>query len=509
MNKRKIKLKNWKSLVMAILVIFFMSGYSCLAANNSADTTGNRQVIEVIIGESTVVKTPWPAIRVAVTEPKIANVQVLMPDQVLVQGMKLGSTDLIMWSEGEKNVQQWKVKVNLDLVACKSKLDELFPTASLKVSQGGDSVIVKGSLRSTEDVSQLHSYLEKCGIGFVDMTSVAGVQQVKLEVRVAEVSRMALRALGMNMLSADDSFFGGIRTGSDSGGALVPSINIGPPESSVVGSSVFTFNQDVSASPSITVFGGFPKSNLEFFFKALAENQYLRLLANPTLVSLSGEEASFLAGGEYPIPVVQGTGGGTVGTSITIEYREYGIRLSFRPVVLGDGSIRLFTAPEVSELTDTGAVVIEGFSIPALLTRKAHATLELKNGQTFAMAGLLQNSTSATNSRIPGLGDLPVLGPLFRSVRYQEKETDLVVLVTVSLVEPMSLAQAPPVPGLMHVYPNDWEFYIEGRLEGKTQANLSPADCKWLKQMGLDGLAGPGAWESYGQPASPSQAEAR
>ncbi|MHC4208056.1 MAG: type II and III secretion system protein family protein, partial [Planctomycetota bacterium] len=212
------------------------------------------------------------------------------------------------------------------------------------------------------------------------------------------------------------------------------------------------------------------------------------------------------AGGEFPIPVVQGGTGGGGGNAVTIEYREYGVRVSFKPTVLGDGTIRLHASPEVSTLSDAGAVVISGFRVPALITRKAATTLELNSGQTFAMAGLLKDTTEALNSRVPGLGDLPVLGPLFRSVRYQKNETELVVLVTATLVEPMSLAEVPPLPGFLHSDPNDWEFYLEGRLEGKEPAKINSRDAEWLKQMDLNQLMGPGAWDSYNMPIPSSQA---
>ena len=194
-----------------------------------------------------------------------------------------------------------------------------------------------------------------------------------------------------------------------------------------------------------------------------------------------------------------GAGSGGGGTTISIEYREYGVRLTFQPFVLGDGSIRLHVAPEVSELTDVGGVSISGFTVPALLTRRFETTLELNSGQTFAMAGLIKENISAVRSRIPGLGDIPILGPLFRSVRYTKGETELVVFVTASLVEPMSLAQISPLPGFLYAEPNDWEFYIDGRIEGKEPVKIHPADAERLKQMGLDKLIGPGAWQFHGQ----------
>ncbi len=466
---------------------------------NAAPRDPNGEVITVVLGRSLAVKAPWPTSRVAVTDPTIAGVQVLTPEQVLVQGLKVGSTDLILWSEDEQRTWQRRLMVTIDVDSYRKGLQTLFPTASLQVSDSGEVLVIQGLLRSADQAEQLHDYLGQRKITYVDMTSVAGIQQVQLQVRVAEVSRAALKTLGINGFQTDDDFFFGQRVGSSLGGPIVPAINIGADGGQLAGNNLdfVTANGGIGASPLITLFAGFPNSDLEVFLQALAENQYMRLLANPTLVALSGEEANFLAGGEFPIPVVQGSLGGSTSGAITIQYKEFGVRLQFRPVVLGDGGIRLFAVQEVSELTDVGALVIQGFSIPALITRRGEATLELKSGQSFAMAGLIQYSDAAVNSRIPGLGDLPVIGPLFRSVRYRNQETELVILVTASLVEPMTMAQAPPLPGATYTVPDDWELYLEGRLEGRKPAKLDPASVQWLHEMGLDQLVGPGAWDSY------------
>ena len=500
MKPQVVRPGTWIHTIRFVLfVIYIGSILQSIAVGANSDTIGvNPEVITFIVGESTIFKAPWPTGRVAVTDPTIANMQILTLEQILLQGIKVGSTDLIVWNEDESQVQKWKVQVKLDTESFKEKLEELFPDALLQVSDFGETLIVTGLLRSSEQAEQLHDYLDKTGTTYVDMTSVAGVQQVQLEVRIAEASRSALRSLGINVFHTDDDYFGGSRLGLLGGG------DIGVPSGTLVGDTMpFQLMTPVAPSASVTIFAGVPRANFEIFIQALAENQYLRLLANPTLVALSGEEASFLAGGEFPIPIVQASGGGN---SVTIQYKEYGVRVTFRPVVLGDGTIRLHTAPEVSSLSDVGAVIVSGFRVPALITRKAETTLELNSGQTFAMAGLLQNTTEALNSRVPGLGDLPVLGPLFRSVRYQKKETELVVLVTASLVEPMSLAEAPPLPGFLHSDPNDWEFYLEGRLEGKEPPKIDSHDAEWLKQMNLDQLTGPGAWDSYNKPISSSQA---
>ena len=476
--------------IVLLISVFSLSGYAVEADLNNLPQP---ETITFLVGESTIVKAPWPTVRVAVTDPTIANVQVLTPNEVLLQGNKVGSTDLLIWSQDENEVRQWKVQVRLDTASYQQKLSELFPDSQLKVSQSDETLIVSGLLRSAEQSVQLHDFFDKSGITYVDMTSVAGVQQVQLQVRVAEVSRAALRSLNVNTLYADNHFFGGVTISPSSGTSLLSDIEIGPG------------NFSSSFSPAVTVFAGVPRANFETFLQAIAENQYLRILANPTLVALSGEKASFLAGGEFPIPVVQGGSGS--GNSISVDYREYGVRVTFQPIVLGDGTIRLFVSPEVSDLSSVGAVEIEGFSIPALIIRKAETTLELKSGQTFAMAGLIKNKNEAINARLPGLGDLPVLGPLFRSIRYQKNETEMVVLVTASLVEPMSLAETGPLPGDLYNEPNDWELYIDGKIEGKEPAKIDPKTAESLRQMGLDRIKGPGAWDYYDKPAVSSQAD--
>jgi len=502
-------LEVWRRLVECIVILLLLSGIM-RAENSVTDVNGapsDEEAVTIIIGESRIIKSPWPATRVAVTDPKVANVQVLTPEQVLLQGTQVGSTDLILWGQDETQTWRRRIKTNIDIAHFEDELAELFPLASLRLSQSKDVLIVRGLLRKASQVTQLRDYLEKIGVAYVDMTSLAGVQQVQIQVRVAEVSRSALRTMGINAFHTGNDFFVASRPGSAAGGALVPSIDIAPPSGTVVGDTTYSFNSDVSAGSLITLFAGFPRADFEFFMQSLAENQYVRVLANPTLVALSGEDAEFLVGGEYPIPVVQGGGGNSSGSSVTIEYKEYGIRLMFKPTVLGDGTIRLKASQVVSDLSDVGSVVVEGFSIPALTTRKAETTLELNSGQTFAMAGLIKHNVGAVTSGIPGLSNLPILGPLFRSVRYQEKETELVMLVTAELVEPMSLATAPPLPGFLHTAPSDWELYGKARIESEEPAKIDAANAQWLEKMGLTELFGAGAWDSYGKDAPSSQAE--
>ncbi len=497
----------------ALCLTMLVSGRSVGQSTEGSDTAaataeeGETRTINVSLGTSRVIKAPWPVARVSITAPEVVDVQVLTPKQVLLLGKSVGTTDVILWNKKEE-MWQSRVGVAVDTKQLEMKLAELFPDCTLTLAQSGETVILQGSLERAEQAAELRRFLEATEIKYVDMTRVAGTQQVQIEVRVAEVSRRAIRTLGINVLQTGTDFFSGLTLGSSSGGPMNP-ISIGPPSgTSAAQSNVpFLFNSNVAVSPSVTMFAGFPSSGLQVFLQALAENQYLRILAQPHLVALSGEEATFLAGGEYPIPVVQGSDVGG-GTSITIEYREFGVRLKVRPTVLGNGNIRLNVAEEVSELSDIGAVVISGFSIPSVLSRKAETTLEMKSGQTFAMAGLISKSNSARVSRVPWLGNLPILGTLFRSIRYTKNETELVVLVKASLVEPMTMEGTAPVPGMLHRPPNDWELFAEGRIEGKTPARISPADAARLKKMGLDRLEGPGAWATYEDGVSRSQSSA-
>jgi pilus assembly protein CpaC len=469
-------------------------------AKGDQDEQRSVETVSLFVGRSTILPTPWSVRTVSVAAPQIADVQVLTEDQVLVLGKSAGTTDVFLLSEGGEHIREVRIDVAVDVARIRADLARLFPDSTVDVTQSEDVVLVTGTMSRAEQIDRLHRFLDTYKVKYVDMTRLAGVQQVQLQVRVAEASRRAIRALSLNTLLGgheDNSFFGASLVGSSAGGAFNP-ISIGPPEGAIAGAEgvPFVFTEDVSVTPLVTLLAGFPRADLEFFLGALAENQYVRILAEPNLVALSGEEASFLAGGEFPIPVVQGGVGGS--TSISVEFQEFGVRLHFRPTVLGDNQIRLWVAPEVSELTDTGAVEIQGFRVPAIVTRRAETTLELRNGQTFAMAGLLQQSNEGRTSRIPGLGDLPVLGTLFRSVRYEQGETELLVLVTASLVEPLSIEGGPPMPGDDHARPNDWEVFAEGRIEGRTATpGISPDESAWLRDSGLDHLKGVGAWATY------------
>ena len=459
-----------RKLTAALSVLGLVSTATAQVSSSPAKpAVGSFDSISLDVGQSTVIQASWPAKRISIANPKIADIEVLSPDSVLVSAKSIGSTDLVMWSQDEE-VHQTTISVDVDLNQLSADLSKLFPTAVLKVSRSKNVVVLTGALSRVEHAEQLHRLLDATGIKYVDLTSVAGVQQVQLEVRVAEAKRNALRELGINTILSGSTNHRGIK--DFAAAAVGPTTGL------------------------IQVLTGFAHVDLDILLEAMAENQYLQILAEPTLTALSGEEASFLAGGEFPIPVVQGGIGDN--SSISIEFKKFGIHLAFRPIVLGDGKIRLEVSTEVSDITEVGSVMLNNFRIPAIITRRASTTLQLGSGQTFGMAGLIQQKTEGNNARLPWLGDLPVLGPLFSSKSYERGETELVVLVRATLVEPLSLASNVPLPGDMHVPPTDKELYLEGRLEHKPSYEVDPPDAAWRQAVGIEGLKSPGVWSRYG-----------
>jgi pilus assembly protein CpaC len=431
-----------------------------------------------------------------VAHPNIADARPVAEDEVIVVGLKVGNSDLVFRLESGETLTR-RVTVGVDADDLERRLGQLFGV-SLEVEDLGGSVAIRGAMPDLPTAEMVRSYLEATGLTWVDLTRIDGVRQVQLRVRIAEASRTALRELAFGAVVGGNSAFGGIQS---PGGTPFQPVSISPQPSirSNVGNANFGFDPSPVTSAT-TLFGGIPGANLEIFLQALSENRYVRVLAEPNLVAVSGEEATFLVGGEFPVPIVQGSvvGGGS---TVTIEYKEFGVRLNFRPEVLGEGRIRLEVAPEVSELSQIGAVVQNGFTIPSVITRRSKTTVELGSGQSFAMAGLLRNKEQARVSKVPMLGDLPIVGLLFRSVRYEQDQTELVVMVTAELVEPLDDGDARPGPGELHKTPNDWELFMEGKLAGAVDMANPLAR---LKALGLGGLRGPGAWRRPDEPRVPA-----
>lgn len=461
-------------------------------ASAPASAPAKADTVKLFVGRSHRLTSAWDVAGVSLTDPAVADVQVLTPRLVMISGKAVGTTDVVLWSDAGATTEL-RIEVELDIERLRAEMGIMFPGAQLSMQMSQNVLVVEGTLANANQADELRRYLDARNLPYSDNTALPGMQQVQAKIRFAEVSRTGLRKLGVSMFDSNaDSNFGTLIGGS----ATITSSDTGSIFENILTPGIGAN----SSTPSATVFANFTKSDFHIFVDALAENKYLKVLAEPTLVATSGEEANFLAGGEFPIPVVQG-GGGIGGSSISVEFKEFGIALAFRPIVMGDNRIRLLVRTEVSRRDDANSIQIPGTDarVPAIDLRRSETTLELNSGQTFAMAGLLSNDVIALRSQIPGLGDLPVIGPLFRSVSYQNLESELVALVTVDLVEASDAQVGPILPGEEHVTPSDWEIYYEGRLNMNTPGRLANSEADYVNALGLHELKGPGAWSYYGQ----------
>lgn len=446
---------------------------------------GQRQIIvggtdqsgqlRLTVNRTAVLTTASPYRRVSVGNPDVVDFNAIAPTSILVTAKKPGTTQLIVWDEADRS-QSIDVTVATDMRGIQDQFRTAFPDARIEVVEANGAIVLRGRAPSLAVAEQASQMAAPYGTKVLNFLEVSGGQQVQLQVRFAEVSRSALTALGVNGAFVAGSSFGGSNIGQVNPTALVPG------EGSSIGDTPapqgLTLTGDQVVSPAVTLYGGGQIGSVfvEAFVQALRQNNLLRILAEPNLIAISGQEASFLAGGEFPIPVAQsgaGAGGGV--PAITIEYREFGVRLTFVPVVLGDGRVRLKVAPEVSDLDFSTAVRFSGFLVPGLTTRKVSTTIELGDGQSFAIAGLLNSSVTASKDVTPLLGDLPVVGALFRSVRYQRKETELVVLVTPRLVAPLNPEQVPGLPGERWRHPKESDLFWKRDLGGPEETT-APAN---------------------------------
>lgn len=442
------------------------------------------QRITVPLHGSVVVETSEPMNRVQVVEANIAKIEPVSAKQYVITGVGYGSTQVMLWSEsGERQVLG--LNVELDVSLLNEKIREIDPQSTAQASSLHGNIILAGTVSGPEVAERI---VRLSTLFIPDTTApddfvqnhmtVSGEQQVLLRCTVAEVNRAAIKRLGVNGFLAGDNFQDAFAV-SQIGG--INPINIGAAaDVNVSGTIPFLTGADgIPLLPTTTLSLGFPKIQMQLFIDALAQNSLLKVLAEPDLVAVSGETASFLAGGEFPIPVPQS--GASTG-AITIEFREYGARVNFTPVVLAQQKIRLRVAPEVSEPDFSTAIQIQGFVVPGLTQRRVETTIEVSNGQTLAVAGLLSEQVRGIANKLPLFGELPVLGALFRSTEYQRRQTELVILVTPEIIAPMDPNEVPKVPGEDMKTPNDFELYALGLLEGKGTFEEDEEEAKSAKQ---------------------------
>jgi pilus assembly protein CpaC len=425
-----------------------------------ADGTDTQGEVEVSLNKSVVLTTRQPYKRVSIGSSEIADVNPVGPTTVLITGKKSGTTQLILWDDGDHS-QTIEVVVGIDLHVLQDRLANLFPDSGIKAVDAGGAVALTGRVSSLTVAEEAAALAAPYGSKVLNLLEVSGGQQVMLQVRFAEVDRSVSTALGMNV---------GFSDGVASGASNIGQVN---PFAIVSGTNGLAGSTPGAVTPAISIFGSgvAGRTAIDVFVSALEQNNLLRILDEPNLTAMSGQEASFLAGGSFPIPVVQGSGGGT---TVTIQYEDYGVRLKFTPVVLGNGRIRLKVSPEVSDLDYTHAVTLSGFSVPALTTRNASTTVELADGQTFSLAGLLQNKQTISRNITPLLGDVPVLGALFRSVSFQRDETELMVLVTPRVVGALNPGHVPTLPGEHWRDPTLGNQYLNNDMGGPIDDKACP-----------------------------------
>jgi pilus assembly protein CpaC len=449
------------SLSLASLVILLVHSVAfSQEMSHKASFSKNTEpiAVNVLVGQSRVINFDRPVGRFSVSNPEIAEAVLVTPDQVLVNGKAFGQVNFIAWEQSGKEYLVFDVFVRANLSLIDSQIRVLFPKDDIRLSQANGSVVLSGNVSDPITATRAQSVVEAAGFKTVNMLNspVQNMTQVQLQVRVAEVSRSKMRDLGSSYTSVN----GGTSVYASGGGPASLTSSVLPALGTNFASSalnLFLFNNAIGTAA---------------YIRALQTEGALRELAEPNLIAMNGQSASFLAGGEFPVPVVQG--GGDKST-VSIIFKEYGVRLNFKPTIIDEDHIRLELEPEVSTIDFANGVKFDGFLIPALRTRRAKTGVELRDGQSFALAGLLDNSETKSLSKVPVLGDIPILGALFKSKSFQKSETELMFIVTAQMVKPVNrddLPQMRGIDGLKNGSPLGLEPKGEG-IEGESGYKIS------------------------------------
>ena len=436
--------------------------------------------LAVPVNKSQVLRTDRPYAKALIGNPDIADILPLTDRSLYVLGKKTGTTSLTLYDRSNRLIAVLDISVGPDVITLKRQLSELIPGDDVSARISNDSVVLEGTVSSSIAADRAMQIAETYAPGkVVNLLALGSAQQVMLEVRFSEMKRSALKQIGVNWdIISDHSKLQGITGGGSSltGGGTTTT-------TSTVGGVTTTTTNDAAAilrhGAIIDSFGIISRAfrglgeNFNVTLDALERKGAVTTLAEPTLIALSGETASFLAGGEFPVPTVQSGGGGGQGngnTAITVEWKPFGVSLAFTPTVLADGVINMVVAPEVSSIDPTASIVINNLTIPGLQTRRAKTVIEIRDGESFAMAGLLRKDFQDTIRQVPFLGSLPIIGALFRSTGFQHEETELVIIVTPRLVRPVR-AGALKVPTDRVGPPNEADLLLNGR----TDTGVPPA----------------------------------
>jgi pilus assembly protein CpaC len=410
------------------------------AATLDAQDPARIPQVSVTAGRSTVLSTAFDVTRIAITNPAIADAVVVKPREVLIDGKSPGTITLMVWGATER--LQYDIVVEQPVSSIEQQLHQLFPGEEVAVAVNADGIVLSGRASSTQVMLRIGEIVRAAQpkANVINMLQVPGgtdAQQVMLQVRIAEVNRRALSELGTTLFTGPTGAGDWIGRGTT---GQFPSV-----EFSELSRTQTPTSTDVSGkmefSDFLNIFLFNTNWNAGALVRALKQTGHFQSLAEPNLIAYNGREASFLAGGEFPVPIVTALG------QVTIQFKEFGVRLNFTPTIAGD-LIRLKVRPEVSELDFNNGITLDGFRIPALQTRRAETEVELRDGQSFAVAGLIDNTAQVDSAAIPLLSQVPIIGHLFRSKADRKERTELLVLITPRLVRALNPDEVPPLPTL-------------------------------------------------------------
>ena len=397
------------------------------------------QEMRLTVGKGELLQFAREVTKLSISEPAIADAVVISPKDIVVNAKSVGKTTLLLWEEGAPPAR-YEIIVTLDLSDVEKEISAAFPDQKIQITGTQDKLVLTGAVNTADEskrATAIASTRAKEVVNLLATPPSRKPRQVLLQVKFASIDRTALSAVGFNFFSRNDKMLGALSTQQ-----------FGGPRFGQLQFENQNFNDStINLTDILNIFAFRPDLNIGATIKMLQANNLLEILAEPNLIVLEGKEASFLAGGEFPFPVVSSVGtGGSIPPVVTVRFKEFGIRLTFAPVATEDDSIQMKVSPEVSALDFANAVTIQGFLIPAISARRAETEVQLKEGESFAIAGLIDNRVVQSLSRIRGLGDIPILGRLFRSSETKKTNNELLVVVTPHLVRPLPPGETAKMP---------------------------------------------------------------
>jgi pilus assembly protein CpaC len=407
----------------------------------AAQSSPAPQELRLTVGRGELLQFAREVTKLSISEPAIADAVVISPKDIVVNAKGVGKTTLLIWEQGS-SPNRYEIVVTLDLTDLEKELAAALPDQKVQVTGGQDKLVLTGEVKTAEDSKRAQAIASARAKEVVNMLTVPQPparkpRQVLLQVKFASIDRTALSAVGFNFFSRNDKTLGSLSTQQFSN----------PRFSQLQFEDQDFSNSTINLTDILNIFAFRPDLNIGATIKMLQARNLLEILAEPNLIVLEGKEASFLAGGEFPFPVVSSTGtGGAIPPVVTIRFKEFGVRLNFAPALTEDDSIQMKVSPEVSALDFANAVTIQGFLIPAINTRRAETEVQLKEGESFAIAGLIDNRVVQSLNRIRGLGDIPIIGRLFRSSQTNKTNNELLVVVTPHLVKPLPPGETARLP---------------------------------------------------------------